>query len=343
MVRISRRRLGIRGRRFSYARVTIYVIVLAVLLTATWARLLRFHFLGDNLHTVIPHEVYRSAQPSPSALEHWIRELGLRTVINLRGESGNSWFKAERAVTEAHSVELYSLPLASGSMPHRRALQQLVHLLDSAKRPILLHCSLGIERSGVAAAVAVLLAEGDVMEARKQFSLNYGFVPGLDDHPKILDDYEQWLARQGWSHTPDRFRHWVEKDYVTYFYRARLEPLNLPTSIAKEGTVILRFRATNMSPQPWRFRSEHERGIHLGAKARLLKLNVKHEIEMRGGFRDLIVAPGEAVELEIVVPPLSKAGRYQFFVDLVNENVQWFSAMGSDPYIFELLVTSSEK
>jgi protein tyrosine phosphatase (PTP) superfamily phosphohydrolase (DUF442 family) len=335
-------RLKIRRLRFSYVWVTICV-VLAALLAATLGWFLRFHLLGDNLHTVIPHEVYRSAQPSSAALERWIRELDLRTVINLRGTKVNSPFNAERAVTEAHRVDFYILPLASGSMPHRRALQQLVHHLDTAKRPILLHCAQGIERSGLASAVAVLLAGGDVAEARKQFSLNYGFVPWLDTHPKMLDDYEQWLALQGWSHTPDRFRHWVENDYVPYFFRARIEPLKVPTSIAKESTVVLRFRVTNTSPQPWRFRSERDRGIHLGAKVRLLEQGVEDEIQLRGGFRDLIVAPGEAVVLEMEVPPFSKAGCYHFSVDLLIENVQWFSSMGSDPYIFELLVESSTK
>jgi protein tyrosine/serine phosphatase len=321
-------------------RVAIYIVVLATLLAAVWVRSLRFYFLGDNLHAVIPHEVYRSAQPSPAALERWIRELGIRTAINLRGESSKAWFKAERGVAEAHRVDFYSLPLANGSMPHRKALQQLVHLLDTARRPILLHCAQGIERSSIASAVAVLLTGGDVMEARKQFGLIYGYVPGIDEHPKMLDDYEQWLAMKGWSHTPARFRYWVENDYVPYFFRARIEPLNVPASIAKGSTVVLLFRVTNTSPQPWRFRSEHKRGIHLGAKVRLLDQGVEDEIQLRGGFRDLTVAPGETVVLEMVVPPLSKAGRYHFSVDLLIENVQWFSSVGSDPYIFELLVES---
>jgi hypothetical protein len=76
----------------------------------------------------------------------------------------------------------------------------------------------------------------------------------------------------------------------------------------------------------------------LGAKVRLLGQGIEHEFQLRGGFRDLTVAPREAVVLDMVVLPFSKAGRYLFSVDLLIENVQWFSSMGSDPYIFELLV-----
>jgi protein tyrosine phosphatase (PTP) superfamily phosphohydrolase (DUF442 family) len=199
LARISHRGLKIRGRRSSYGHVTIYVIIIVALLTAAGSLILRNKLFGNNLHTVVSQEVYRSAQPSPEALERWIQELGLRTVINLRGERDSAWFKAEHAVAEAHAVDLYSLQLASGSMPHRKALQQLVQHLDTAARPILLHCAEGIERTGIASAVAVLSQEE--ASGAEQFSLNYGFISLLDDHPKMLDDYDQWLAMQGQSHT----------------------------------------------------------------------------------------------------------------------------------------------
>ena len=168
-------------------------------------------------------------------LEHRIRELSLRSVINLRtSERGTSWLKAEQEVTEVHGVDFHLIRL-SVFMPPRATLQQLVRLLDTARRPLLLHCEMGVERSGIASAVVVLLAGGNIAEARKQFGLTYGFVP-LICHPdllKVLDDYGHWLAVRGWSHTPERFRRWVENDYVPYFYRARLEPLDVPASIVQ--------------------------------------------------------------------------------------------------------------
>jgi hypothetical protein len=75
---------------------------------------------------------------------------------------------------------------------------------------------------------------------------------------------------------------------------------------------------------------------------RLLEPRVEHEIELRGGFRDLTVAPGEAVVPELPPPPLPKTGRYQLLVDLVDEKVRWFSLMGSESLTFELRVVPSE-
>jgi hypothetical protein len=130
--------------------------------------------------------------------------------------------------------------------------------------------------------------------------------------------------------------------YIPYFYQARLEPVDVPTLIVKGSGVVLRFRATNASPQYWRFSSKHDRGIHLGAKGRLVEPKTGKEVELRGGFRDVTVAPGEAIVLELEIPPILETGRYKFLVDLVNEHVMWFSDMGSEPLTFEICIEESK-
>ena len=344
MAEISSNGLRIQWRRGSLLRIARYTLVGVTLFAVTGLWLFRGPLFRGNFHTVIPNEVYRSSQLSPKTLERRIRENSLRSVINLRtSEKTRSWFKTEQEMTEVHGVDLHLIRL-SNFMPPRGTLQQLVHLLNTASRPLLLHCEMGVERSGFASAVAVLLSGGNISEARKQFSLTYGFVP-LICHPdllKVLDDYGSWLAVRGWSHTPERFRRWVETDYIPYFYRARLEPLDVPASIVKGSGILMRFRATNTSLQTWRFRSDRNRGVHLGAKVRLFEPSVKEEFELRGGFRNLTVAPGEWVELEIEIPVTLESGRYKFFVDLVDERVRWFSEMGSEPITFELRVEDSD-
>ncbi len=343
MAEISRDVVGIRRGRATRWRVARYVLILAAVLVVAGLWLFRVPVFLGNFHTVIPNEVYRSAQLSPLTLERRIRELGLRSVINLRTDDGNaSWSKSEHEVTEVRGVDLHLVRL-SVFMPPRATLQRLVRLLDTAKRPLLLHCLMGVERSGIASAIAILLEGGDVAEARKQFGLVYGFLPLIckPDLPEVLDDYGRWLGLRGASHSPDLFRHWVKNDYTPYFYRARLEPLDVPTSLTKGSKAVLRFRATNASPQVWRFLSESDRGVHFGARIWSLDPSIKRETELRGGYRDLTVAPGEAVVLELEIPAFLEPGRYQFLVDLVDEQVKWFSDMGSEPFTFELRVKDS--
>jgi hypothetical protein len=67
-----------------------------------------------NFHTVIPNEVYRSAKPSPEALERRIKEFNLRSVIWLSTRKDKDpWVKAERSVTEVHGVNFYLVRLGN--------------------------------------------------------------------------------------------------------------------------------------------------------------------------------------------------------------------------------------
>jgi hypothetical protein len=265
-------------------------------------------------------------------------------VINLRSSGSKSdWFKDEHEITHLQRVDFYPIRM-SVFMPPRSTLQQLIRVIDTAKRPLLLHCLMGVERSGFASAVVLLLAGKNIPEARKQFGLTYGFVPLAcsPDLLKVLDDYEHWLTSQGGSHSPERFRHWAKHSYVSYFYQARLEPLDVPTSIVRGNKVTLRFRATNTSPQPWKHSSRQDRGVHLGAKGRLVQPTLGEEFELRGGFRDLTVAPGESVVLELEIPPFLASGHYHFLVDLVDERVRWFSDMGSEPMTLKLEIQNQQ-
>ena len=58
---------------------------------STLAALVVFQFgnylFRGNLHTVIPGQIYRSAQPTPVSLARWIESIGLRSLINLKGKS----------------------------------------------------------------------------------------------------------------------------------------------------------------------------------------------------------------------------------------------------------------
>jgi hypothetical protein len=58
-------------------------------------------------------------------------------------------------------------------------------------------------------------------------------------------------------------------------------------------------------PDFWGLFSKRSQGVHLGSKAWLAGSSAEQEIELRGGFRDLTVAPGEAIVLELEVPHLS--------------------------------------
>ncbi|MCX5737601.1 MAG: tyrosine-protein phosphatase, partial [Proteobacteria bacterium] len=199
-----------------------------------------------------------------------VRELGLRSVVNLRGAKGKDdrrWLADERSASRRNGIEHVSLRMSSDDIPPAQTLRELVRILDTAPRPLLLHCAAGAERSGLASAVAVLLHGGDLAAAHAEFALDKGFVYLVNPRlPRVLDAYEQWLAGQ--PTTPDRFRTWVTTEYAPYFYRARIEPIDAPARIAAGAATDLRVRVTNTSRQAIPFRSARDHGVHLGAKLR---------------------------------------------------------------------------
>jgi protein tyrosine phosphatase (PTP) superfamily phosphohydrolase (DUF442 family) len=319
------------------------LVVASLALVALVAGPLRAYVFASNLHAVIPSAIYRSAQPSGARLADWIDELSLRTVVNLRGRKSQDdrrWLREEIATAERAGVAHVSIRMSSDDVPPAQTLRELVRVIDTAERPLLLHCKAGAERSALAAAVAVLLETGDLEHARAEFALDKGFVHWLNPRlPRVLDDYAAWLAERGEASTPDRFRAWVTTEYAPYFYRARIEPVGAPAQLAAGTPAELRFRVTNASRQPIPFQSQRHAGVHLGA--RLAPPGGGDPIELRAGFVDLTLAPGTATELVLPLPALHEPGRYALRVDLVDEGVKWFASLGSTPLDLPLEVAAA--
>jgi protein tyrosine/serine phosphatase len=295
----------------------------------------------SNLHPVVAGQVYRSAQPSEDDIDRWVPALGLRSVVNLRGAKSKDdrrWLGKERDAAIRNGAVHVSLRMSADDIPPAQTLRELVRILDTTPRPLLIHCRAGAERSALAASAAVLLAGGDLAAARAEFALDKGFVYLVNPRlPRVLDDYEEWLA--GEPTTPERFRHWVATENVPYFYRAQIEAIDAPARIRAGEATELRVRVTNTSRHPIAFQSGRERGVHLGAHLR--PPDGADRTELRAGFVDLELAPGAATELTLPLPPIAEPGRYELEIDLVDEGVKWFQHFGSQPLTLPIEVAGA--
>jgi protein tyrosine phosphatase (PTP) superfamily phosphohydrolase (DUF442 family) len=174
--------------------------------------------LRDNFHTVVPGQVYRSAQLGPTALQDRIRRCGLKAVLNLRGANlGEKWYDEECSMADQEGIRHYDLATDSEDPPTPADLREMIEVLDRCERPLLIHCQSGIDRTGVVAAVCVLLGEaGSTARAQDQFGLLYGALPWRTSTVRqraFLRHYEQWLAENGRGHNPAHFRNWATNVY----------------------------------------------------------------------------------------------------------------------------------
>ena len=192
----------------------LLLVGLGVVLAGVPAWLLR-----GNFRAVLPGRVYRSAQLSVSALRERIAACHLRSVLNLRGANpGEDWYDEECREAAREGVRHYDVATDSDYPPTPDDLRELIGVLDRCERPVLIHCQSGIDRTGLAAAVCVLLSEdGSPEQARAQLGLFYGHQLAWRTRTirqqAFLEQYEEWLAHNAYGHSPARFREWALRVY----------------------------------------------------------------------------------------------------------------------------------
>ena len=171
----------------------------------------------SNFGVVVPGELYRSAQMGGAAVAGKVRDHRIKTVLNLRGSHPeSSWYRDERSATIESGATQIDMPLSSCEWLSKAQARALLEVLETAERPILIHCFHGSERTGMVAAFAMLLRPGSTLrDAEAQFTpghLYFGLGDGVVTR-QHLENYEAWLRGQSLAHAPDQFRRWLGVEY----------------------------------------------------------------------------------------------------------------------------------
>lgn len=173
-----------------------------------------------NFHQVAPG-VWRANQPSPHRIRTWKR-MGFAAVLNLRGETPFAHYLFEREACEQVGLPLYDLRIWARKLPPREKLIELIEIFERIERPFVMHCKSGADRTGLAAALYLVLFEGRPLEeARRQLSWKYlhakSDATGVLDH--FFEEYAKAQAANGIG-----LREWIETEYdpvaVTESFRA---------------------------------------------------------------------------------------------------------------------------
>jgi len=134
--------------------VACCILFLAMLASAytVYQRKTLYHF-----KPVDPGKLYRSGTLSWQGLEKVHSMVGIKTIINLRSESEmneGSWYQMEKKFTKEKGINLVNIPLLPDTPPKP---DQTKHFLDivtnPAMLPVLVHCEIGVIRTGMMVAV----------------------------------------------------------------------------------------------------------------------------------------------------------------------------------------------
>lgn len=117
---------------------------------------------------------FRSGQLDAERLESLLLKGGVRTVVNLRGErSERHWYIEELETCKDLGVTHHDLRIPQME-PSREAILEYIGIIESDDNyPLLVHCTGGKDRSGLASAIYRMVKLGDeVREAMKELNPN---------------------------------------------------------------------------------------------------------------------------------------------------------------------------
>jgi len=168
-----------------------------------------FRLPWSNFAPVAPGRLYRCNHPTPRRLAVLTRRYGIRTLINLRGETRNGSDALSRNAAAQLGLDFVDMALESRGAPQRDRILRLHDIFRHMRAPALMHCKSGADRAGLAAGLFVLFQGGTARDALKQLSLRFGHI--RQARTGILDAFFHHYAREGEGQKP--FLDWVREDY----------------------------------------------------------------------------------------------------------------------------------
>ncbi len=126
----------------------------------------------SNMHP-LGRQAWRSNQPGPERFAR-LREMGIRSILNLRGPSAFAVYLFEREACAESGIALIDHQISAYRLDPRETYLELFEIFDRIERPFLMHCKSGADRSGIAAALYLMDQEGlPVERAMEELALKY--------------------------------------------------------------------------------------------------------------------------------------------------------------------------
>ena len=198
----------------------LLVLVLAFLLV---------RFGGYNKHANAAANMVRSGEMEPAILADAVRQHNIRSVVRLVGTDGADAesYRREAEACRELGVRHYVAKMAATRLPWRSELRRLFEVLDEiaadpSLQPVLIHCSAGSDRTGLASVIWMHDYKGvPYAEARRQLAwdrymhVRFGAAGEMTDFLSMYEAYlaenprprlniGQWVARHYFVEKPGR-------------------------------------------------------------------------------------------------------------------------------------------
>jgi len=173
------------------------IALAAFVMVASAAAYLGVQYLTGNVHEVIAGQFYRSGQLSPAKLATVIERYGIKTVLNLRGESRRPWYRDEVATSQRLGVRHVDFRMSAATQMSVAEIEELVAVMRDAPKPLLVHCEGGADRTGLAAVIYLQQIAG-VQEDVAEYQLS-----PLFGHIGITNPFAAHAMDESWEKFED--------------------------------------------------------------------------------------------------------------------------------------------
>src|SRR5262245_44413074 len=118
--------------------LALFVSLVAAQSDVQYRELPNFRKVNANL--------YRGGQPDSTGIKR-LAELGIKTVVNLRGEDDRT--REEEAAVTSLGLRYVGIPMAGLSRPSDEQVSRVLAIIDDPQNwPVFIHCKRGADRTG---------------------------------------------------------------------------------------------------------------------------------------------------------------------------------------------------
>ncbi len=160
-----------------------YFLVPVFMLALLWV--LYFKVYG-NFHKV-DDDFYRSAQLYSFNLPYYINKYGIKTILNLRGKSDETWYIDEVKISKDLNVTHIDYGIPDRKKIPIKKMQDIVEIIKNAKKPLLVHCKAGADRTSLVSALYLYDIKKD-KDAKDAISILYGHFPYFGSKTIAMDE-----------------------------------------------------------------------------------------------------------------------------------------------------------
>ena len=169
-------------------------------------------------HHDIGGGMYRENQPSPKRIAEWAK-MGIKTNINLRGESPKGFYLLEKEACEKHGITMVDFRVYSRDTHTAEKIRAAKELFENIEYPAVMHCKSGADRTGIMGVLYRHFRMGDTIEEAME-QLKFKYLHVKQGKTGMLDFFFNDYLKYAKEHDIE-FLEWVETVYDPADVKAR--------------------------------------------------------------------------------------------------------------------------